>query len=177
MNLFLAPASRANIDKSISTCVVLPEGSLAPSQLSKIKDAYGDNKAFHCFAMTENSRGTFKQMHPDDIVLFSIKSTGKFNYKGTVVLSIECPKEFGDALWEFTPNDPWTLVYFLKGVTQIDIKKVSLFERLDYKRGYPLPGVSCVKRNLVKGLTDRYGTLTAAVEAIERGDSPPEKPR
>lgn len=174
MNLFLVPANKDNIGRSIAAPVAwkLLEGNLAPSQVAKIRGQYGDQTPVHCWAMTEGKRGTFSQMQTGDMALFAVKSTGKFNYKGLVALTLECPIEFGNNLWPFIPKDPWTLVYFLKDVVAIDIEKVRLVTDLGYQPNFPVYGAIRVGPERVKALIDSYGSLTKALEAMQAGERP-----
>jgi hypothetical protein len=168
MNLFLVPAHKDNIDKSIAKRVPwdLLEEQL-PSRIAELKECYRDSDPVHCWAMTENKKSVFSRMQPGDLVLITEEGTGKFNYGGVIVLTMECAPGFGNALWAFTSNKPWTLVFFLKDVVQIDIEKRRLVTALGYDPNYWVPGVLRVRPEGLKKLTRSYGSIAEAIEAIQ----------
>lgn len=167
MNLFLVPATEDNIERSIRGSVSrnFLEGHLTSSQVDEIKKAYNNHQPAHCWALTERNRKKFSRMRADDIVLFSLKGTGKFNYMGVVACKMDCPIEFGQSLWPFTPKNPWTLVYFLKDVIHVNIDKARLVTDLGYKPNFVVPGTTRVGSDRLRNLTGSYGPLSTAIEA------------
>jgi hypothetical protein len=117
--------------------------------------------------MTMNKKKVFSRMQPDDFVLITVKGTGKFNYSGVVALTMGCSPGFGNALWPFTSNEPWTLVYFLKDVVPLDIEKVRFVTELGYDHNYQVPGAICVRPEGLIKLTRSYGSIAEAIEAIQ----------
>jgi hypothetical protein len=142
------------------------EENLPPSQVAEVKTAYDDGQAIRCWAMTKQKRSIFDQMQQGDIVLFSINGTGKFSYMSSVVMRMDCPRNFGEAIWPYIPNNPWTLVYFLKDVTRKEIDKRSLTTALGYSPKYWLPGTVLVRPERLQKLTDSYGSIPQALDAL-----------
>ena len=97
--VFLAPASEENIKTTISRAVPLSavEQRLDPKTLEKLRTSLGGKSAFHCWAMTASSRGSYDNMQNGDLVLFTPKGTGRFTYRGIVTGKIES-QTLGDIL-------------------------------------------------------------------------------
>jgi hypothetical protein len=130
----------------------------------------------HCWAMTRGSLAKFTKMAPGDVVLFSQKASGKFNYLAHVIFKVES-EALGRAVWSFVPGEPWRLIYFVEGVEGVDIDKVQLVTELGYDRNYVVPGVVCVPPVRLDPIIDRYGTVTAFLHAPSTGDLKPAEPR
>jgi hypothetical protein len=140
MNWFLIPASPENIARSLANPVAPAEVRqfLGEAELKHLA-ALGDGE-IRCWAMTEGTKAQFEKMAPGDYVLFSEKSTGKFNYFAEVTAKIT-NKALGDYLWPVQPRaaaksekvNSWELIYFLKTVRAIDVSKPALVELLGHK--------------------------------------------
>ncbi len=79
MNLFLVPASKDNIGRSISRSVDsrLLEENLTRPQVAEIREVCGNNQSVRCWAMSESNRSTFSRVQPGHIVVFTVKGTAK----------------------------------------------------------------------------------------------------
>jgi hypothetical protein len=141
-NLFLAPATKENVKATIEGSVSLEEAAryVRADQLASLQRALGDKITFRCWAMTEGSRTYFQNMRRSDIVLLTVKSSGRFEYKGTILTKLESAS-LGNALWSETQDKPWELIYVFEDVKKINIRKSQLVSELGYQPGYVVPGV------------------------------------
>src|SRR5688572_1235459 len=94
MNLFLIPASNKNAEKTLINSIPIETAAkfLSPSEWRRLKEAITPSKSFRCWAMTEASRHVFDAMQIGDVAVFSLKGTGKFNYKARVSFKLENDK-------------------------------------------------------------------------------------
>lgn len=170
MGLYLVPASRENIVKTIISDVDISvaEQFLITTDLKKIKELLGAEKRFNCWAMTESNRSIFERMEAGDIVFLSEKNTGMFNYKAIVFFTIECEK-MGNSLWPFVPNDPWKLIYFLKDIQEINIDKSVLVAALGYKSNYQVPGTIRVREDYVENIMQKYSSIDSFLNTLAKG--------
>lgn len=166
-NLFLAPAVDENINKTIRSSVSLKkfEHMLSKEDLTCLQEKSPDPNMLHCWAMTEGSRASFEHMKEGDLVLFTIKNSGKFEYLGEVSCKVE-NEGLGNYLWDEAPNKPWTLIYFLKNVVSIDVDKPRLIAELGYQANYAVPGVTRVNMINLQIALNRYGTLDNLIDSI-----------
>lgn len=141
-NLFLAPASEENLRKTIKRSISLAsiENLLTDKEQQVIKLSVSNPSLLNCWAMTESNRTKYNEMAPGDMVIFSVKDSGKFQYCGTVVAKIENEK-LGKYLWDFVPTKPWKLIYFLENIKSISISRSKLVVALGYDKNYVVPGV------------------------------------
>ncbi|MFQ5753335.1 MAG: hypothetical protein ACE5HI_15195 [bacterium] len=170
-NIFLAPASGENINKTIMASVGLKtfQHLLTEEEIKALQTRSHDTSRLHCWAMTENRRSVFGSMSEGDVVLFSIRASGKFEYYGVVSCKLENEK-LGNFLWEVVPSEPWSLIYFLEDVKHIDIDKARLVVELGYKSNYAVPGIIKVNRMNLEIIMNRYGSLENFIESME-GDT------
>lgn len=141
-NLFLAPASEENLRKTIKRSIGLAsiENLLSDKEQQVIKSSVSNPSFLNCWAMTESNRTKYNEMSPGDVVIFSVKDSGKFQYCGKVVAKIENEK-LGKQLWDFVPTKAWKLIYFLEEIKSINISKSKLVVALGYDKNYVVPGV------------------------------------
>lgn len=168
-NLFLIPASEANINATI-------KGRVAPELLKKIlsEEAYDgivkkyDNiNDIHCWAMTESNRSKFNDMRIGDYVVFTVKNTGKFNYTARVTAKIESER-LGDSLWDYVPNKKWSLIYFLHNINRININKRDFVSALGFSPNYDVPGSIKVQQLQVDTVLAKYKTIDNFIENFNR---------
>ncbi|WP_457653116.1 hypothetical protein [Rhodocaloribacter sp.] len=166
-NLFLVPASEENIRETILKKVHLNEvqARLTPDQREYLSRILGDGDDFYCWAMTEGKRSEFEAMKKGDIVLMTVKNTGQFNFKGTVIGKIE-NEELGKLLWNFVPNDSWRLIYFIDKIEQISCDKETLVRAIGYKENFAVPGVIKVKPDFKNAILSEYGSIDSFIEAV-----------
>jgi hypothetical protein len=106
-------------------------------------------------------------MKSGDVVLFSLKNTGRFDYRGVVVGTVESP-ELGAAIWPSQPGLPWSLVYLLSDVRRLRVSKAALNSEFGYESGYRVPGIIRVNKDAVKRAMVRHGSLDALLAATSR---------
>ncbi len=161
MGVYLVPARPENLEATIHKPV--PSERLKPlltqSKFRKINSAISE-QGFHLWAMTEGSRPFFEKMSAGDQVLFYPTGTGVFTQYGVVIDKVE-NSDIGKTLWPVGCD--WNLVYFLKGVRQVNIAKSELLARFDYDRAYRVPGVVRVADWRVQLYRDRYGNIPASL--------------
>jgi hypothetical protein len=169
MNLFLAPASSKNISYSIDNPVrpQLLEAHLSSTSFNAILASYASRKQIYCWGMSEGSRGCFRHMQPKDIVLLSVRGTGKFAYEASIALTMECPSGFSRALWPFEPNAPWPLVYFLNTPIKRSINKSAFVEALGYAPPDRVQKVRRVKPEYLQAIASRYGSISRAIDEYD----------
>jgi hypothetical protein len=99
-----------------------------------------------------------------DVVLFSLKGTRQFDFKGTVIGTVESI-ELGDALWPVTAGLPWSLIYLLDDVWSIRVRKPALNIALGYDADYRVPGVIRVNADAVRQALVKYGSMDELLRA------------
>lgn len=168
-NLFLAPAVDENINRTIRSSITLKEIKkfLSDDDLYKLETKSPDINILHCWAMTESRRTVYEAMHEGDFVLFTLKNSGRFEFWGEVNLKIE-NELLGRYLWDFTPNKPWRLIYFLRNLRAIDIEKTRLVETLSYNSSYNVPGIIKVNRINLEIAINRFGSLENMIESLQK---------
>jgi hypothetical protein len=166
-NLFLAPSILENINRTISQSVNPNEFEhlISKKEIKLLKDSTNDLTSLHCFAMTENKRSTFESMRDGDIVLFTIKNTGKFAYYGEVTCKTD-NERLGNHLWDIVLNKPWRLIYFLRNIRTIDVDKSLLVSTLSYQSNYAVNGVIKVRNIKLDIALNRYGNIENMINAI-----------
>lgn len=159
-NLFLAPASNDNLKKTIKKSINISsiEQYLTKEEFQTIKSCANNPDILHCWAMTESNRTKYNEMSLGDIVLFSEKGSGKFQYFGQVVAKIE-NERLGGLLWEFVPNKPWSLIYFLEDIKIINIEKSKLVSALGYNKQYVVPGIIKINQVARDTILSQYGSF------------------
>ena len=169
MNLFLVPASKENIEKTITDDVdiSIAEKFLIPYAFKKLKDLLGAGSRFNCWAMTESNRAVFNKMQAGDIVLLATKGTGSFKYVAEVFYTTES-EELGNYLWSYVPSSPWKLIYFLKNIKGINIDRSILVKELGYNPNYLVPGIIRVKDNFVCNILERYDSVQHFLDALSK---------
>lgn len=170
MGLYLVPASRENIIKTIVNDVDISvvEQFLIPSDMNKLKELLEGESRFHCWAMTESMRSIFDKMLNGDIVLLAETRTGLFKYSGEVFFTVES-EELGNYLWTYTPAKPWKLIYFLRNIKEINIEKQKLLKKLGYqgdKKDDQLPGTRRAKEEFVHSIMKEYGSIQSFLDTL-----------
>ena len=170
--LYLAPASTENIKETIlvGVDISIAEKYLVASDFNELKTLLGDERRFHCWAMTESSRSEFCRMERGDIVLFVEKGTGFFTWQAEVLFTTES-EEMGKYLWTYAPYQPWKLIYFLKGIQDIRIDKKELVVALGYKPTYEVPGVIRVKDGAVREISRQCGSIQEFISMFSKEKS------
>lgn len=167
-NLFLAPASDENLRKTIINSVCL--SSIAPflsdEERQTLQVGAKNVNTLKCWAMTEGSRSKFNEMSPGDLVLFTAKDSGKFQYAGEVVAKIDSEK-LGRFLWDFVPTKPWKLVYFLENVRTVNISKTSLVTALGYDKNYVVPGITKVNPIARDTILAQHGSIESFLASLD----------
>jgi hypothetical protein len=167
MNLFLVPASSENIDSTItrSVHIEMAKHYLTPVQIEVLERTLGDSKTFNCWAMSENKSGVFRSMNPGDLILFSIKGTGRFDYMANVVVKFE-NRQFGEALWDVVPGRPWELIYVLENIENVGLNKNKVVSTLGYSSDFKVPGVIRVRSEFLRRVINKYGSIEAFINAM-----------
>lgn len=169
-NIFLAPASDENIQKTIRGSVRLTSIAhlLSEEERQVLQSSTKNTEALKCWAMTEGSRSKFNEMAPGDLVLFTAKDSGRFQYSGEVVSKIDSER-LGKHLWDFVPTKPWKLVYFLDNIQAININKTRLIAALGYNKNYVVPGITKVNPIARDTVLAQYGTIESFIASIDGG--------
>jgi hypothetical protein len=164
--VFLAPANEENINTTLAHDVLLAavQRRLDAQSFSELRSAVGDKTSFRCWAMTAGSRGKFDNMRVGDLVLFTPKGTGRFTYRARVSAKLES-QPLGDILWPITPNLPWSLIYLLEDVREVNLSKESLVAEFGYDRGFPVYGIIRVAPERVTAAAERRGDLEKVLSA------------
>jgi hypothetical protein len=167
MKLFLVPASKANLEATVigSVSTTVAERFLSPYQSESLKNALGNQKTFHCWAVTESLRSTFEHMERGDAVLLTIKGTGMFSYFTHVIHKVES-EELGNHLWSYTPGKPWKLIYILDDICEIAINKSKLVSALGYQSNDMVAGTRRVRDEYLTKVSGQYGSLRKFLEAM-----------
>ncbi|KAB0665587.1 hypothetical protein F6V25_07640 [Oryzomonas japonica] len=167
-NIFLAPASDENLRKTIRGSVSLTSIThlLSKEERQVLQSSVKNVEALNCWAMTEGSRSKFNEMTHGDLVLFTAKDSGKFQYTGEVVAKIDSEK-LGGFLWDFVPTKPWKLVYFLGNIQAVNIDKTRLVTALGYSKSYVVPGITKVNPIARDTILAQHGTIESFIASID----------
>ena len=168
MQLFLIPASKENFDATVMRDVDMDMARqhLSPTQVERLEGDLGSRRSFNCWAMTENKAGVFQRMNPGDMVLFTLKETARFDYKASVMTTLESQR-FGEALWTNVPGKPWTLIYLIEGMERVDLPKSRVVSALGYSPEYVVQGASRVKPEHLRTVIRKYGSFDCFIHAMK----------
>lgn len=168
--LFLIPASRENANKTLEGSVSFDFAArfLDQDQVDQLEQALGGQTLFRCWAMTENSRSYWEAMNVEDIVLITVKGTGKFNFEARVATVLDSER-LGEELWPVVPGEPWNLIYVLQDVKKIEIEKAKLVQSLGFSDKYVVPGTIRVDPDRLRAATERYGSLDELLAELKTG--------
>jgi len=159
VSLFLVPATRENLEKSIElevpSALVL---SFVPPEVVAEIQARAGVEGIRCWAMTTAKRAEFNAMKPGDIVLLSEKDTRCFTHCAQVTFKLE-NKKLGDALWPVRGENPWELIYFLRDIRHINIPKSEFVTRFDYASNFAVAGTTRVTEDRLQFFESRFGAL------------------
>ncbi|MBD2098752.1 DUF3883 domain-containing protein [Trichocoleus sp. FACHB-591] len=158
MAIYLAPATRQNIEVSIEKNVPLQilEKYLDNHLIKEISER--GKGIYHCWAMTRAKKRDFMSMALGDTVLLSESGTKKFNYGAHVICKIQSPA-LGNSLWPFVGKNPWEFIYFLTDVISLNILKRDLLNKLNYSTSFDLPGPLRVSDDRMKYFQLENGDL------------------
>jgi hypothetical protein len=159
MSLYLVPANRKNLERSIEKDVehMLLSLHVPVGAIEEIQRRAG-MEGIRCWAMTRPRRSLFEAMQPGDIVLMSEKGTGRFTHYAQVTFKVK-NKALGDALWPVKGKNSWEFIYFLRNVRRISIAKAGFVTKLGYKRNFAVAGVTRVPDKRIQGFESAYGSV------------------
>lgn len=116
--------------------------------------------------MSESNRAKYKEMNPGDLVIFSEKNSGKFQYCGKVTAKVENEK-LGNHLWPAcVPTKHWKLIYFLEDIRGIHIDKTKLVVTLGYDKKFVVPGVTRLNQVARDTILSKHGSMEAFVDSF-----------
>ncbi len=176
MSLYLVPATRENLERSIER-EVAPE-DLAPyipaAVLSEIQ-ARARTEGIRCWAMTASKRSSFDAMHPGDFVLLSESDTGCFTHFAQVTFKVES-KSLGDALWPVKGENSWELIYFLRNIRRIRVPKSEFVTKFGYEPKFQVPGTTRVLDRRVEEFDAQYGSVAEYLDIpyVHAESNPPQ---
>ena len=148
MDVYLAPASIENLNKSIIGSIdnkVLKK-YLNEREWKEIGKIY-KGKEIKCWGMNCGSgkyQTYFNDFNYGDYIIFTPKGSGKFKYIGRIVYKIFNEK-LGEILWKFKgdkENGSWKYIMFIEDVKEVDIDKKKLLVLLGYKPNYYVYGLT-----------------------------------
>lgn len=159
MSVFLVPATRKNLEKSIEKSVDIDfvKEYLSPDFINELL-SYSGIEGIRCWALTKNSIAIFNQIKNGDEVLLTEKGTGRFTHYGIVIGKTQ-NEMFGNALWPIFGNNPWEFIYFLANITRINIDKSELVTRLGYASNYTVSGAIKVNEERYQNIGNPYHFL------------------
>lgn len=165
--LYLVPAIRANARETLKNEVEfdLAAEVLDLAQVSALRESLGGRKPFRCWAMSENSRAYWESMERGDMVLFTLKGTGRFNFKARVLTKIESAP-LGERIWPVVPGDPWKLIYVLGDVEEISVEKGRMVQALGYDKNYVVPGAIRVDPSRLRVAIEKHGNLDRLLSSV-----------
>jgi hypothetical protein len=160
VSLYLAPASRENLECSIERAV--PPARLArhhvPSSTLQDIQARAGMEGIRCWAMTRGSQSHFDKMQPGDIVLLSETGTKRFTHCALVTFKL-VNKALGDDLWPVKGEKSWELIYFLRNIQRISIPKSEVVMKFGFKPNFDVPGITPVKDHRIQAFEAKHGPL------------------
>lgn len=159
-DLFLAPASFANMEATLVRSVALEDALRQMDAESGVtlRKILGPREHFHCWAMTETKRDVFERMKHGDTVLFSLNNTGLFSYRATILGRFESIL-LSRTLWPVVNGLPWSLIYVLDNIQRITVSKPALNSELGYNRFYRVPGVIRVNSAALRRAVSHHGSF------------------
>lgn len=165
MNIFLVPASRTNVERSIRNSIAFEEARahLTARQAAALKDVLGGEKSFNCWAMTGRKRSVFNSLSVGDLVLLFVDGTGVFSYVAQVIYKLES-KRLGRHLWEYKRNGDWELIYILGNINEINIRKSKVVTEFGYEPNFEVPGAQRVKESNLSTMLSRHGSVEQFLE-------------
>jgi hypothetical protein len=168
-NLFLAPATQENFIKTISGSIALDDIShlLKDVEREILEHKAEDPRTLHCWAMTESNRANFNAMQEGDIVLFTLRNSGKFEYYGEVIYKT-VNRALGNYLWDIVPGRPWELIYFLGNIKSVDIDKTRLVTELGYAKNFVVPGLTKVSAIKLDLILSRHSNIENFIKSVSR---------
>ncbi|MCE9674430.1 DUF3883 domain-containing protein [Paraclostridium bifermentans] len=148
MDVYLAPASIENLNKSVISFVnrEILEKCLTEIEMKNIEDIYKGRKV-KCWGMNCGSgkyKTYFKNFTCNDYIVFTPRNSGKFKYIGKIVYKM-FNEELGQLLWSFKSNkknEAWKYILFIDDVKEINIDKNEILTLLGYKHNYPVYGLT-----------------------------------
>ncbi|MBZ4418361.1 HNH endonuclease [Myxococcus sp. RHSTA-1-4] len=166
MSVYLVPADRKNLDKSIERDVPPNLLTDVPKDIVMEIQARAGAEGIRCWAMTSALRASFEKMQPGDLVLLSESGTGRFTYAAWVTFKLE-NKTLGDALWPFKGQNSWELIYFLRDIQPLDVPKADLVKQLGYQDNYKVYSTIRVQDTKLQAFEDQHGSLTEWLRIFE----------
>lgn len=164
MSLYLVPATRENLERSIEKGVAPDEVAphIPESELLEIQSR-ARTEGIRCWAMTAHNRSFFNAMQPGDIVLLTEKGTRVFTHFAQVTYKLKS-QPLGDALWPFRGDNAWELIYFLRNIRRIHVPKSEFVTKLGYKANYEVAGTLRVPDDRIETFELLHGPLTEFLE-------------
>ncbi len=141
MSLWLIPATRANLEKSIEASIdlELAKQYLSNDFISNLQKYSNNQKGIYCWGLSKNSTKLFDDMRPGDEVLITEKGTGKFTYYAEIIDKTINP-DLALKLWPFIGKAPWEYIYFLTNIKKIDKDKKEIVKDFGYSEHFAVSG-------------------------------------
>lgn len=124
MNVFLVPAS-PNAEVSLGQPVASTGVRAAlrnEAKYSALVREIGKWDKIYCWPARRSKKLAFSRMSKDDLVIFTVKDTGRFNYMGRIVAKLESER-FARSFWQDEKLTEWPFIYFLRDVERIGVNK------------------------------------------------------
>jgi hypothetical protein len=160
MNLFLAAATKENLEKSILNKVSFEtaEKFLEAPELKSLESALGGRKGFNCWAMTGDRSKMYESMEVGDLVFLTMKETGAFNFVGSVLCKFESI-EFGKGLWSYSGKNPWKYIYVLANLVKTNTPKKEFVTSFGYKPKDPIQRPRRIKEENLEIAISKFGSI------------------
>ena len=153
MDVYLAPASIENLNKSIINNIEndILEKYLSKYELKEINKLY-NGRGIKCWGMNcgaDKYKRYYDDLKKDDYIVFAPNKSGKFKYIGKIMYKIS-NRTLGEELWNFKKSKnikSWKYILFIYDVEEIDINKDEIFDLLGYSPKYPLFGLTKLNKS------------------------------
>ncbi|NNU77564.1 HNH endonuclease [Clostridium estertheticum] len=110
------------------------------------------------FAVTETLSYIYNKIAVNDLAIFSVSGTNKFNYIGTII-GKTISTTLGRKLWPYKISKPWNYIYFLTDIKEIEVDKKFLLKKLGYSEKFELPKTSILENKRLDLFTKMYGDV------------------
>lgn len=159
MNILLVPASIENTEKTLinHVSIELLKENIDENFINDLLERTVDHK-INSFAVTETLFYIYEKIANNDLALFSVTGTKRFNYMGTII-GKTVSNTLGEKLWNHKVSKPWSCIYFLTDIKKIDIDKKFLIKKLGYSEKFDLPKTSLLDNEKLALFIKMYGNV------------------
>lgn len=170
MNIFLAPRSNETAHENFLSTIeegidyVKIEHFLDEEGKSKLKD----QKKLYIWGNKESLKSRWDRMLEDDYVFFYRKR--ELNYVGQLLYKT-FNEELGKFLWPVVDDKPWSCVFMLKNLKQINIPIKTINKLAGYSENFIVQGFQQLNEKGQSNIIKEYDSVDNFISAFSDGKS------